>query len=93
MLKAKIISIISQYEKEFKEKGVTKKRKNPSQFFASKTEMLEHAYYLTDGIKEFVNTPGKRGKVGRHFGSLQTLLWVSGEYTLRELMNHNRPDK
>lgn len=61
--------------------------------FSSQKEMLMHAHYLLDGIETYARMPNKKGKTGRHLGSLQTLLWVAGWYTLGEIMEHNRPDK
>ena len=62
-------------------------------FFRSSHEMLAHAHYLLDGIEVYARMRDKKGKTGRHLGSVQTLLWVAGWYTLGEIMEHNKPSK
>ena len=57
----------------------------------SKEQLLGHAYYLLDGIKEYIKDRGRAGKAGRHLGSVQTILMLTGEQTLNDSMNHNRP--
>jgi len=64
---------------------------NPTSFFDDTGQMLAHAHFLLDGVEEYARDPEKKGKTGRHLGSLQTLLWVARWYTLEELMQHNRP--
>jgi len=80
------------YQNRFNTEGIPKKRMDTKKFFESKDEMLAHANYLLDGIREFAVRTDKIGKTGRHLGSVQTLLLVAEWYTLEDLMNHNRPD-
>ncbi len=89
-----ILAVCNMYQKRFDTEGIPKKRMDEKKFFESKDEMLAHANYLLDGIRGFSVSMSLRniGKTGRHLGSVQTLLWVAGWYTLEEIMNHNRPD-
>ncbi len=93
MTPEKIISVVEMYEKRLREAGVGKIRMEPSKSFAelNKDELLAHAHYLCDGVKEYAKDPERQGKTGRHLGSLQTLLSVAGWYTLDMLMRHNMP--
>lgn len=93
MAPEKIVTIVEEYEKELAGLGVQKKRMDPTRTFASLTrsEMLSHAYYLCDGVKQYARDPDKVGKTGRHLGSIQTCLSFAGLYTLEELMEHNIP--
>ncbi len=92
MEKDKIISIIEMYQERFKKEGVFKRRMDTSsKERLRKDEMLAHAHFLTEGVLEFVKNPEKKGKTGRHLGSMQMLLRCAGWYSLDELMNHNKP--
>jgi len=95
MTTEKIISIVEMYEERLQAAGVSKIRMDPSRMFASlsQDEILAHAHFLIDGVKEFVKQPGKEGKTGRHLASIQICLSFAGWYTLDDLMNHNRPDR
>jgi hypothetical protein len=88
----KILNIINTYEIQFKKAGILRKRipLNKNWNDCTKMELLSHAYYLTSGIKKYLKK-NKVGKVGRHLGSLQTILMVTGWQTLKESMDHNRP--
>ncbi len=88
---SKIIAVCEMYRKRFEAEGIPKKRMGEDELFVSKIEMLAHAHFLLDGIEEFAVNPEKVGKTGRHLGSVQTLLWVAGWYTLEDIMNHNHP--
>jgi len=90
----KIISVVNMYERRLRAAGVLKKRIDPKRTFASlsKDEILAHAYFLTDDLKEFVSNPEKKRKTGSHLTVIQMCLSFAGWYTLEDLMNHNRPD-
>ena len=98
MTTEKILEVVTLYRKRFETEKVHKERMDLFSHFSfsnqevAKRKMLEHAYYLLDGVEEFARNPDKIGKTNRHLGSIQTLLLISGWYTLDELMNHNRPD-
>jgi len=91
----KILQIVRTYEKNFKKAGIKKQRISVDKNWTlcSKEELLGHAYYLLDGIKEYVQDKDRIGKTGRHLGSVQTILMVTGWQTLQDSMNHNKPQK
>lgn len=93
MTPEKIISIVEMYEERLQSEKVPKVRMSPKRTFASleKSEMLAHAHYLCDGIKEFARDPQKQRKAGSHLTAIQMCLSFAGWYTLEDLMNHNRP--
>lgn len=94
MTTEKIISIVEMYEERLRAAGVPKIRMDPSRTFASlsRDEILAHAHYLTDDVKEYAEQPDKLRKTGSHLTAIQMCLSFAGWYTLEELMNHNRPD-
>jgi hypothetical protein len=93
MTPEKILTIVAIYEKRLLEEKIFKIRIDPKRTFASlsKEEILSHAYYLIDGIKEYIKTPNKEGKACRHLASVQMCLSFAGWYSLEDLINHNRP--
>ena len=88
----KIISVVGMYEEKLREGGIPKIRMDPTRTFASlsEKEMLAHAHFLIDGVKESAKE-GKLGKMNRHLSAIQMCLSFAGWYTLEDLMNHNRP--
>ena len=88
----KIISVIEMYEKRLQEAGVPKIRIDPKKTFGSltKDELLSHAHFICDGVKEYAKDPEKKRKTGSHLTAVQMCLSFAGWYTLEELMNHNR---
>lgn len=88
----KIISVVEMYEEKLYKAGVPKIRMDTKRTFASlnKEEMLAHAYFLIDGVKESAKED-KLGKMNRHLSSIQMCLSFAGWYTLEDLMNHNKP--
>ena len=93
MTPEKIISVVEMYEQKLKVAGVVKKRIDPRRTFESLgyDELLAHAYFLTDGVKEYAKDPDKQRKTGSHLTAIQMCLSFAGWYTLEDLMNHNRP--
>lgn len=93
MTPEKIISVIEMYEKRLREEGVPKTRLDPKRAFesASVAELLAHAHFLCDGVKEYAKDSKKRRKTGSHLTAVQMCLSFAGWYTLEDLMNHNRP--
>lgn len=92
MTPEKIIEVIEMYEKRLRERNVPKARVDPKCVFAAFTEdeLLAHAHYLCDGAKEYARNPEKYGKANRHLTAIQMCMSFAGEYTLEDLMNHNR---
>ena len=93
MTPEKIISVIKMYEQRLREAGVPKTRMDPRQTFESlsREEILAHAHFLCDGVKEYAREPQKQRKTGSHLTAIQMCLSFAGWYTLEEIMDHNRP--
>lgn len=89
----KIIAVIGMYEKRLCKEDIPKIRMNPKRTFESltKDEILAHAHFLTDGVKELVKNTKKKRKTGSHLTAIQMCLSFAGWYTLEDIMNHNRP--
>ncbi len=89
----KVVSIVEMYEKRLHGAGIPKIRMNPKRTFASlsKQEMLAHAHFLTDGVKEYAKDDDKQRKTGSHLTAIQMCLSFAGWYTLEDIMNHNKP--
>lgn len=89
-----MISIIEMYEKRLRAAGIPKVRMDPKRTFGSlaREEMLAHAHFLCDGVKEYAMNPEKQRKAGSHLTAVQMCLSFAYWYTLEELMDHNRPD-
>ncbi len=94
MTPEKIITIVEKYEKRLCKEEIPKIRIDPKRTFAScnREEILAHANYLIDGVKEYAVDPEKKRKTGSHLTAIQMCLSFAGWYTLEDLMNHNRPD-
>ena len=94
MTSEKIISVVEMYERELQGENVPKIRMDPNCTFASLSndELLAHAHFLCDGVKEFSKDPTRQRKTGSHLTAIQMCLSFAGWYTLQDLMNHNRPD-
>ncbi|MBU1091574.1 hypothetical protein KKA27_01805 [Patescibacteria group bacterium] len=92
MTSGQIISVIEMYEDLFRKALIPKIRMDPKRTFASLSnkEMLAHAHFLTDGVKQFAKDPEKRRKTGSHLTAIQMCLSFANWYTLEELMEHNR---
>ncbi len=92
MTPRKIVAVISMYERRLRKAGVPKARMDPKRTLGSlnSPELLQHAYFLCDGVKKYIMTPGKEWKANRHLAAIQMSLSSAGWYTLEELMEHNR---
>lgn len=95
MTPKKIASVVSMYERLLSAAGVPKIRIDPGFMFEDQGKhlILAHAHYLCAGAKEFALDPQKYGKANRHLAAIQMCLTFVGVFTLRELMDHNRPRK
>jgi len=93
MTPGKIISVIEMYEGKLQAAGVQKIRISPKRTFASLScdEILSHAYYLCDGVKEYAMNPENQRKAGSHLTAIQICLSFAGWYTLEDIMSHNKP--
>ncbi len=89
----KIISVIERYETRLQHSHVPKVRMDIRRTFGSLSpeELLAHAHYLCDGVKQYALDPGRQRKAGSHLTAVQMCLSFAGWYTLEELMLHNKP--
>lgn len=94
MTARKIAEVVAMYRERLEREGIPKRRIPEDTTFGSHTipELLAHAHYLLDGIIEYSMNPERKGKTGRHLGSVQTILGMANWYTLKELQEHNRPN-
>lgn len=87
----KILEVIAVYRKRFLEQGISivdfPHTSNPG----SKGEILAHCHGMLDRMEGFIKE-GRMEKTFRWLGFIQGCLWSTGEYTLEDLQNHNRPD-
>ena len=93
MTPEKVLSVIQMYEMWLEARAVPKKRINPKDTFGavSEKDLLAHAHFLCQGVKDFSLNPGKTGKMYRHLTTIQMCLSFAGWYTLEDLMDHNKP--
>jgi hypothetical protein len=89
----KIVSVIEGCRQYLEGLGVEAERIEPHKTFGSCSdrEVLAHARYLVDNFKN-IDIERQYGKANRHLTAIQMCLSFAGEYTLLDLMNHNRPD-
>jgi len=97
MTTRKILAVVRMYQGRLEREGIPKTRMPLDESFSknkkkAKEQMLAHAHFLLDGIREYATDTERKGKTGRHLGSVQVLLWTAGWYTLGQIMSHNRPD-
>ncbi len=93
MTPQEIIAVLEVYEKRLEEEGVAKHAMPPDVCFGSVSheEILSHAYYLCDGVRDYLKSQDTMAKANRHFAAIQMCLSFACWYTLEELMSHNRP--
>ncbi len=86
-----IVAIIERYERRLSEAGIPKTKMNPNRTFGSLNmlELLAHAHYLCDEVKELAGNSGKQRKLGSHLAAVQMCLSFADWYTLQELREHN----
>ena len=87
-----VISLVEMYERCFQIEHIPKVRMDPRRTFQSlsKEEILAHAHFLCDGVKEYARDPKRRRKTGSHLTAVQMCLSFAGWFTLDDLLNHNR---
>ncbi len=92
MTPEKIISVVEMYETLLLRRGIPKVRMDPKRTFGSMDplELMAHAHYLCDGVKEYAVNPEQQRKAGSHLTAVQMCLSFANIFTLEELMNHNR---
>lgn len=87
----KILQVIGIYRDHFTEKGIEARDFPHSGIPSSKEEILAHCHGMLDKMEEFIRE-GRIEKAFRWLGFIQGCLWSTGEYSLEDLKNHNRPD-
>ncbi len=92
MKREKIYAVIEQYGERLRAEHVIPKRIPTNQTFkdCSVDEVLSHAHYLVVVFRTF-DAKEQYGKLNRHLAAIQMLLSFAGWYTLRDIMEHNRP--
>lgn len=95
MTPRKILEVVSMYEKRLVAEGVPKKRISPGLSFGvcNTQELLAHAHYLCDGLKDYAQDPQRQGKANRHLTAIQMCLSFANWYTLAQLMEHIRTEE
>lgn len=88
-----ITSVIEKYEQQLQAAGIPKIRMDERKYFRDlgPDELLAHAHFLCDGVKQYAMNQAKLRKTGSHLTAIQMCLSFAGWYTLGELMEHNRP--
>lgn len=94
MTPEKIKEVVSKYQADLTRTKVTPQRISETKKFGecSQEEILSHAAYLCVNILSFIENPEKFAKANRHLTAIQMCLSFANIYTLKEIMNHNRPD-
>ncbi len=87
----KISEVIAIYRKYFLEKGIPAVEFPHNGKAGSGKEILSHCHAMLEKMKGFLKE-GRTEKTFRWLGFIQGCLWSTGQYTLEDLMNHNRPD-
>jgi len=89
----KILEVINTYREAFESMGIRPER-HPDWLKpgSSKEAALAHCYYMINQMENFVEEK-RIEKVFRWLGFVQGILWMTEQYTIDELKNHNRPDK
>jgi len=88
----KILEVVGIYSELFKSKGIEPADYPHGLMLDSPHSVLAHCAGMLGKIREFVKE-GRIEKAFRWLGFMQGCLWVTGYYSLEDLMNHNRPAK
>ena len=70
-----MISIVELYEEGLRREGVLKARMDPKRSFRELThdQVLAHAHYLCDGVKEYARDAKFWDKANRHLTAIQNV--------------------
>lgn len=86
----KILEVIEGYRKHFIEKGIGVMDFPEDALPGSEQEILAHCHGMLAKMEGFVRE-GRIEKAFRWLGFVQGCLWSTGQYSLEDLKNHNRP--
>jgi len=89
MNKQKILDVLEVYENHLVRIGADNKEAFPD-IYPSKKQSINHLLTMISKIREFVEQ-GRKEKAFRWLGFMQGVLWTNGNFTLKELKDHNRP--
>ena len=87
----KILEVINKYRNCFKKQGIKAIDFPHNEKPASPEEILGHCRGMLDKMEVFIKE-GRKEKAFRWLGFIQGCLWSTGQYSLEDLKNHNRPD-
>jgi hypothetical protein len=87
----KILEVIQIYRSFFEEKGIEPIDYPHELILDSLDHGLAHCHGMLKKIEQFVEE-GRRDKVFRWLGFVQGVVWTTSNYSLEQLMNHNRPE-
>lgn len=91
----KVLMVISIYRNYFEKSGIPKKKFPEDQIINTYENpfqnTLAHCHGMLDEMEKFV-AEGRMEKVFRWLGFIQGCLWSAGNYELKDLKNHSRPD-
>jgi len=86
----KILEVINIYRKHFAEKGIGIMDFSHGEIPRFEYEILAHCHGMLDKMEGFIKE-GRIEKAFRWLGFIQGCLWSTGQYSLEDLKNHNRP--
>ncbi len=88
---AKILEVVQTYRKFFETKGIEPIDYPHELILDSIDYGLAHCHGMLKKTEQFVKE-GRREKAFRWLGFVQCAVWITSNYSLEQLMNHNRPD-
>jgi hypothetical protein len=92
----KVLEIIDSYRQYFQEEVVPNKKHphDKAVSFCNVDDVLAHCHSMLSGVEKFIATGDKeqRDRALIRLGFIQGGLWVTGQYTVEDLKDHNRPD-
>jgi len=87
----KILEVIRIYRNYFEAKGIGIMDLSESDKSNSEEEILAHCHGMLNKMEVFIKE-GRIEKTFRWLGFIQGCLYSTGQYSLEDLKNHNRPD-
>ncbi len=87
----KILEVIKIYRDYFTTKGIGIIDLSESDKPNSREEILAHCHGMLNKMEVFIQE-GRIEKTFRWLGFIQGCLYSTGQYSLEDLKNHNRPD-
>jgi hypothetical protein len=90
MTDEKNFSLIAQYREHLEKLKAENIKIDYDAYSPSREDALNHLLSMLPKMEEFIRE-GRREKFFRWLGFIQGVLWFSGEFSLNDLRNHNRP--